>query len=195
MKKVFVILMFAAVIGTAAFAQQGLFSAGLVVVPNFGGQTDPDLNKSTYFGFGYGAYFDAKYAVVNLGLNSVTPYYDGTMDPTGTNYLTFGLLGKYPIAIGEKFTIAPAVGLDYQLFLNSGISRADLENTGYEASDVAEQFDNFVIKFGALADFTIIGGLYVRAGVLADLGLPHKDREPADLTFGVSIPIGIGYRF
>ncbi|GHV78874.1 hypothetical protein AGMMS49944_06650 [Spirochaetia bacterium] len=197
MKKAFAIMLVATVMSTAAFAE-GFLSAGLTVNPNFGGMTDPDLKEITYAGFGFGAYFDAKYVAVNLGLNIVDSYLDGEKNTvySPSTYFTIGLLGKYPIAIGEKFSIAPAVGFEYQVFLSNGLwSRSDYEDMGASASDIAEQYDNFVIKVGALADFTIVGGLYARAGVLLDIGLPHKDSDPADTRFGAEIPIGIGYRF
>ena len=69
MKKAFAIMMVATVIGTAAFAE-GALSAGLFLRPSFGGATDSDL-KATYAGFGFGAYFDAKYVAVNLGFDFV----------------------------------------------------------------------------------------------------------------------------
>ena len=61
--------------------------------------------------------------------------------------------------------------------------------------DTTEKYTNFVIKFGALADFTIKGGLYARAGLLGAFTLPHKGHGPKDSRFGVEIPVGIGIRF
>jgi hypothetical protein len=186
-------------------------SAGALLGPNFGGKTDSDLKEETFFGFGFGAYFDATFVEASVGMNLVTTYYDGekVFDYT-YNYLTLGLLGKYPIALGEKFSIAPAVGFDYQLFLgdSDGNSRQDYQDMydalyalstlfggGFDEVNVAERHDNFIIKFGAIADFAFTDHLYARGELLGAFGLPHKDSDPADSSFGADIKIGVGYKF
>ncbi|GHV61889.1 hypothetical protein AGMMS49587_07210 [Spirochaetia bacterium] len=197
MKKAFAIMMVAAVIGTAAFAQEkpGLLSAGVIGVPLFGTYLGDANEGLGYAGFGFGAFFDAKYGVVSLGMDIVRDKYEGLKDLYSAKFFSIGLLGKYPIAIGNRFTIAPAFGFEYMVFTSWGpFKRADakksLEGSGYS---VANQYDNFVLKFGALADYTITGGLYARLGVLFDIGLSHKDAK--DSKFGAEIPFGIGYRF
>lgn len=181
----------ATVIGTAAFAD-GVFSAGVMGAPLFGTYTDGD--GLGYAGFGFGAYFDAKYALVSLGGKFVKDRYEGESADESAKYFTIGLLGKFPIAIGERFSIAPALGFEYQVFTSYGdFKRADAKDALDGDYTLTNSYDNFVLKFGALADLTITGGLYARLGVLLDVGFSHKDAE--DGTFGVGIPFGIGFRF
>jgi hypothetical protein len=192
MKKVFAIMVLATVIGTAAFAD-GVLSAGVIGVPNFGTYTDYDDER--YAGFGIGGYVDVKYAVLSLGGKFVKYRERGMADDDSNIYFTIGLLGKFPIAIGERFSIAPALGLEYQLFTSYGDFKRSDAKDGLRGSDytVVNRYDNFVLQFGALADFTITGGLYARLGVLLDVGFAHKQR--ADRKFGAEIPFGIGFRF
>jgi hypothetical protein len=205
MKKLIAMVVVAAAIGTAAFGQEeakkeakkpGALSAGFVLLPNFGGGIGDESEDMSYGAFGFGLYFDAKYVALNIGLDFLREKYDGVKDDDSYNYFTIGLLAKYPIAIGSsKFTIAPAVGFEYQMFMKQGDwkrsdAKDDLDGSDYT---VVNQYDNFILKFGALADYTITGGLYARAGVLLDVKFAHKDGK--DPYFGAEIPIAFGYRF
>jgi hypothetical protein len=198
MKKLVLVLVIAGALAGGAWAQDeqkapkqgGLrFSAGGLLDLSFGGDTNSD-SKSTYFGFGIDAFFDAKYVVASIGFDWITPSWDGEAEDKSYNYLSLGLLGKYPIALSETISIAPAVGFEYQMFLNVGDSkRADVPDA------LLDVLDNFALKFGAIADFTITGNLYARAGLLGAFRLAHKDSDPADSAFGADINIGVGYRF
>jgi hypothetical protein len=193
MKKLGFVLVLASVLVGGVFGQEeeepkkgGIkLSAGGLLDLSFAATTNADL-KGVYFGLGFDVFFDATYAAVSVGYDGALASYDGTAEDDPTNYLSIGLLGKYPIALGKAFSIAPAVGLEYQLYLSKGDwKRADLP----EAGDA----DNFVLKAGAIADFTITGNLYARVGLLGAFKLAHEDKE--DSAFGADVNIGVGYRF
>jgi hypothetical protein len=195
-RRIFVTLLVFGMCGAALFAQDFRLSAGVFGGPSYSVAMDSDL-KGSAFGIGFGAFFDATYAEVSVGMNIETPYYDGTADDDNVNYLTFGLLGKFPIAIGDAFSIAPAVGAEYQLFLSTGdLTRSDAEDIAkLTDTTVVEQLDNIVLKLGVVVDFSLTEALYLRGQILGLFGLAHKDREPADTTIGGNFNLCIGYRF
>jgi hypothetical protein len=161
MKKPVLVLVLAAAAAGVVWSQGITLSAGALLDPSFGATAD---STGAYFGFGVDAFFDATYVMASVGFDGVTV--SAKNDPY--SYLSLGLLGKYPMALGEKFAIAPALGFEYQLL------------------------DNFILKFGTIADYTITGNLYARAGFIAAFGLAHK---AGGSTFGADVNIGVGYSF
>jgi hypothetical protein len=196
MKKALLVLVLVSVLTGNVFAQE--MSAGGFFGVNFAANTEE--SKATSFGVDFGAFADVTYATASIGLDIKTPSYDGTAADDAITYLSFGMLGKYPIHIGSKFSIAPAVGFDWLvMMMQEGYTRSEYEdvidlmnalgNTDWKITD----YDYFVLKFGLVADFAITNALYARANLLGVFTLPHKDVD--DGAFGADIQLAVGYKF
>jgi hypothetical protein len=162
----------------------------------FEGVKYENKNKSSTIGGGFGAFFDATYVEIGLGLDFATakqgktevtvngePYDDLSTDApdgsTSLTYFSFSLLGKYPIALGSKITLSPMVGFDWNI-LTSGKYEKDggsvkfkrkdlpiLEGLGEEnPDDYKSMYDAFLINVGLGADFALSQKLYLRLSAM-----------------------------
>jgi hypothetical protein len=118
-------------------------------------------------------------------------------------FLNFDVLAKYPIAIGRRFTVAPALGLNYNLFVSEH---------GYH-DGVASDYNSFGINTGAVADFNFYIPIYLRLELLVGYQFPTtRVRDIADkytqdganttlwespifFTLNAKIKFAVGYRF
>jgi hypothetical protein len=204
MKKVTAILLCMTVCGAALFAQEeekekpkGLFSAGggLILVPGSqtmkfkgGGET-----KVSYFGGGINAFFDAKYAELNLSLLFGNTKIEDVDDAIATTDLFLGIVGKYPFSLGP-IVLFPFVGIDY--WINLAASQ-----DGYEpdADERADRFNALSLLFGIGVDYDITKALYLRGELGYGIIFNSKDDNDADYDSNVKgkvpIKIAVGYRF
>jgi len=185
MKKLIAILVVAFVAMSATFAIDMSAGGGLV----FGSSTtkteydlvsiDDSESNSLYGAFGF---FDATYVQVSIGYIKVN-------SDNETGSLVFDLLGKYPFAIGKKFTLFPLAGIGYQKCVSI--------DTGDEADA-----SHFVLRGGIGGDFAITEKLYARATGLFGYFLDNKtERDAQDdwdgkiTTYDFEISAAVGYKF
>lgn len=182
-KKMVMVLLIAAVVTGSVFAQMsagigGNFSSIMASGDNY--EPDPVT------GGGFFAFFDANYVMVKAGLLIAK---DKDADDAA-NYLSLGLLGKYPIDLGS-FTLFPMVGLEYNMFLSMGDGkREDLKD--------ADFLDMILLQLGVGADFNITDSIYIRPTLLWGIDLHANDYEKEiDGLFKHKLDIGIaiGFKF
>jgi hypothetical protein len=211
MKKVTAILLCMTVCGAALFAQEeqiaqeeqtkkpkSLFSAGggLILVP--GSQTMKPKGggeeKTSSFGGGINAFFDATYAEVNVSLIFGSTKDDGS-DAIDTTDLILGAVGKYPISL-NPIVLFPFIGIDYRINLAAS-------HDGEEADDDfrADYFNALSLLFGVGVDYNITSALYLRGelgyGIIFNSKYEDdiKDYIDSNVKGKVPIKIAVGYRF
>jgi outer membrane protein W len=205
MKKLTVMLLCMTVCGASLFAQgKGLFSAGggVDLVPMFGTtkyKGGGDDVKTSGFGGGINAFFDAKYAEVNLGLLFASQKTDADgAKPVNTTNLTLGVLGKYPFTLSEKLSLFPFIGIDYLINLAATVDGEELEFTGKYSR--AETLNALSLVFGVGADYDLTSALYLRGEIGFGITFNTKaesDNDAIDSNFKGKVPIkiAVGYRF
>jgi hypothetical protein len=216
MKKMIAVVAVAAMVAAGAFALPAFrFSAGAdlgyqglwqtVKAKNGGGTT-----KSNFNAFKFDIFADATYAQLGLGFN----FGKFTTDPSGdmidkasATYMSLNLLLKYPFALGSKFTLAPAAGFDYEMFLSAKNDNGTLKRSddwGNGSDKASAYFDRFIFNFGAQADYSLTDNLYLRGTILYGIACYNKgddDRHSgstyvdSNIISGPTFTIGAGYKF
>jgi opacity protein-like surface antigen len=192
-KRIVLALLMAALLAGGAFAQASV-SAG--VGGNFGvysiSMSHPDWdidNPKPIVGVGFNAFFDASYVMVKFGMfiggnseEEKIPYAKVFYETTYT-FLSLGLLGKYPIDLGN-FTLFPMLGFEYNIFLNSkytmnigGVSSGGTIDRSDLADDHASDLDMFILQLGLGADFNLSEQIYLRPSVLWGIDLASSESE------------------
>jgi hypothetical protein len=218
-KKVFSMLVLAALAAGGVSAQTAFgVSAGVggLIGGDFGGGLESSGGtmkiEMPYFGGGGFAFLDATYAELSLGISGGGGKIKMTMEGGGQSYTSetdwsitnfnIGLLGKYPIAISDRFTLFPLLGIDILAALSAKDEDGNdlLDSMGdYKTGDLTALW----FKFGGGADFSITEKFYARLGLLYGLRLPNKvEKDMADdldgktlLGHGLSVKLAVGYRF
>ena len=193
------------VCGAALFAQEkGLFSVGggALLAPNFqtlkykGGLGE---YKSSGFGGGINIFFDATYAEANISLLFAGEKGEGDDKSTDSTNLVIGVVGKYPIALSEVFSLFPFIGIDYRILLGASVDGNKLEDSG--SYKVADSFNALSLLFGVGVDYDITSALYFRGEVGFGITFNTKTEDDVkdfiDSNFKGKIPIKlvVGYRF
>jgi len=186
------------------------------------------VNQINYGGL---VFFDATYAELAIIIQGASNNYNEVMrrnnamvprDGNGwETTLGFSLLGKYPFALTERFTIAPLLGIDYQIALmerrrltggivydrTNGVEEQDKNGKAFNLST----WNSFWINVGAGLDFNITKVFYARGELLYGFRLMTSyesdgleqmkdllnDNSPklTGLTSGPSLRLVVGYRF
>lgn len=228
-KKIFMGLLLATIVGTAAFAADFKLSAGAggFIGGDFGGGTVISASgypiewsmTTPYFGGGGYAFFDATYAELSLGVfggsgeGTYKYSYYGSLtsaeyDDAVTSF-NIGLLGKYPFAINEKFSIFPAVGIDYQAMLSVKVKGNNVSDDNLDIKDA--DFSALWFKFGGGFDYALTSHLYLRGEALYGIRLASKAETdsiadgyaPAGISFdsdpllghGLTVKLAVGWAF
>jgi len=155
-------------------------------------------------GGGFNAFFDATYAMVKVGMfiggdSREIDWGTGnkvTMKMT-YNYLSLGLLGKYPIDLGG-FTLFPMLGFEYNMFLSG-----EMEAGGaVETLEISPDLDMFILQFGVGVDFNLTDKIYLRPSLLWGIDFSSSERdEPFKVNNGavfkhkLDIGIAVGFKF
>ena len=179
------------------------------------------------FNIGGYAFFDATWVEfsvgVHTGLNSynetmTSPYFmlnEGTGQET---MLNFTLLGKYPFALNEKFTLFPLAGLEYHVALSQyrqpqgqeRKSRTEEYNFDGEKYTLS-YFNAMFIDLGAGMDFDLSTSIFFRTELLYNIRLETRQEKDAQkqaragfgatgdsklsgLSSGPTLRLGVGYR-
>ncbi len=213
-------------ISTMAFAEGIEMSAGAGLNFNQYSNTltvkvgsDAGTQSFNYSMLGFSAFFDATYVMANVGYSMVVagkmaidfadlggPTDEIELDGEAIHYLSLGLAGKYPIAMGG-FTLFPFAGFEYALNMKYEDADGNDMKDGMSDDEIAN-LNMLFIKAGVGADFNITDKIYVRP--IVDLGykIPSKlesdqvkDAEDSGADsagiLGLKLDIGIfaGYKF
>jgi opacity protein-like surface antigen len=170
--------------------------------------------KMPYFGGGGYVFLDATYAELSFGFfggggnaKSDIPGVPFDTDIGITN-LNLGLLGKYPFAVGEKLSVFPLLGIDYQIAVavkQDGKKVDDIPGFGGSSVD----FSALWFKFGGGLDYAVTSNIFARCEALYGLRLPSKfEKDLKDdfsgnpgvdvktrLGHGITVKLAAGYRF
>ena len=219
-KRLLLVSALAAFVVGGVFAQMPQMSAGAGMAFNggrFGGvsSTDPkSFMGGNHLGFGGFLFFDATYAELSVGFgggptNSVVSI-DGETEREKDGSMTgldIGLLGKYPIAVSDKLSVAPLLGLAYNIVI--GAKDKDGEKIEDAGDFKVSNFSNLRFQLGVGTDIAINDNLYVRLQGLAHYRLPSKfwkdeakmakddglDGAKAAGGFGGTFTAAVGYKF
>jgi hypothetical protein len=186
---------------------------------------DGDSSDTVLVGGGINLFFDAAYAEVNLGLvfgqsNSTNSKVKDTegYHPTDISALRIGALGKYPIALNNKFTVFPALGLDYEIVLSAkndgkdgtypvsdSTAGSNEDGSPRKGADATEALSALWFKAGVGGDYALTDALYLRGEFLYGLrlhnkmekyGLDTKNSEVDSVVgHGLDVKVAVGYRF
>lgn len=204
-KKGLLVLILAAIVAGGAFAEMSV-GGGVVYSGDFGGGVKLDPVKAEMPSNAFGAYgfFDIKYVEISAGIlfgtTKLTMSYPGysadLLDFSTTNF-SLGLLGKFPIKVGEKVTLFPALGLDLQLCLSA-------EDEGVKADD-PDKLNTIYVRFGGGIDFNLTDTLFIRGTILygiriqneleSDLADSMGSGAEANLGHGPAVKLAIGFKF
>jgi hypothetical protein len=179
-------LVFAVLVCLSAvvFAQQLSVGAGVNLSPvsvTMKGDDYGTTSSTTTSNMTYGAkvFIDATYIEAGVGIlaNSTSYTTDGSSS-NGFNgtWLAISALGKYPVPLGS-FTIFPMLGIEYDLNLSyydgTGADiKSAFEAAGYSA-------DQFWIKGGVGADFSVADKMFIRPSVL--IGYKFNSKYEKDI--------------
>jgi opacity protein-like surface antigen len=211
-KKRLAVFIIAALAASGVFAQgqpKGLISAGAgaLIGGDFGGglkYEDSFKIETPYFGGGGFLFLDATYAELSFGIlagggkmKMTQGSESGETDFTITN-LNIGLLFKYPVTVGEKLSVFPLLGIDYQITVYAKYGDAEkLEKPG----DLSALW----FKLGGGLDYDITSNVYLRGEALYGLRLANKmEKDMKDsmegipdmrLGHGLTVKLAVGCRF
>jgi opacity protein-like surface antigen len=137
------------------------------------------------------------------------------MDISAVN-LNIGLLGKYPIAVNNKLTLFPLLGIDYAVCLSAKDEDGEDFN-GMDGEGGPGDFSALWFKFGGGLDFALTEKLYLRFEALYGLRLANTFEKDAKdmldeqfeqakklgadvevktlLGHGLTAKLAVGYRF
>jgi len=189
-----------------------------------------DMDQFNYGGL---VFFDATYVEFSITIQNGINNWQQIMDIDGLesntpakgdgweSMLGFSLLGKYPFRMGERFTLFPLLGVEYQVALvqqrtqpdgyiydrTDGLREQDKDGNAYKLSD----WNSFFINIGCGADFALKGNFFVRGEILYSFRLMtsyetknleymkamtgDKDPKLTGLTSGPTLRLSAGYRF
>jgi len=191
-KKLFLVLVLAALVAGGAFAQFTLSGGGgIYMLSSFGGGSEfkypadslgivhPAFTASSNMsitGIGAFGFFDATYIEASVGfLYGITGSIKNSSSPTVTAYddffldskvsmmgINIGFLGKFPIRVAPNVLVFPAAGIDYQVFLSAKSTIGNIKSDITPASDLNALW----IRAGAGLDFYISRSMFIRATAL-----------------------------
>jgi hypothetical protein len=158
-------------------------------------------------GGGLNLFFDAQYAELSLGLyfgggtreasaKVGGVFVAGPKDNIGVIGFNAGVLGKFPIAVGEKMRVFPLAGIDYAMALAGTIP----EDVQGGVGDLSALW----IKFGAGLDLDLSANWFFRPEFLYGFRLENKYEKDivampntkfeAISGKGVTVKIGLGMK-
>jgi len=205
-KKLVLVLLMATMLAGGAFAQIQLSAGGgVILAPSFSEAKVEimgvsDSAKSTGFHGGVNGFFDITYAEFNVALLFGNDKGDGADKGNDSTTLSLGVVGKYPIAIGDKMKIFPMAGINYHIILAA-------KNEGEEVEGDLSDNNYLGILLGVGFDFDISDSMYFRAEAGYEIGLNSKYEDDyidlveafgGDVTFtkgAVPIKLAVGFRF
>jgi hypothetical protein len=183
-KKCFLVLAFAAVVVSGAFAlPEFRVSAGLGgnFSNDFGGGVEVSIAgtraahvKTPYIGGGGFVFFDLTFAELSLGFFTANGTIEDHDRATGITLrpgfsglgLDVGLLGKYPFAVSNRLSLFPLFGVTYRTMLSADIGGVTNDHPG--------DFRTVWFRFGGGLDFSFTNNTFVRLGALYGFRLENR---------------------
>jgi hypothetical protein len=217
------VLVLAAFTAIGAFALPELklsAGGGGYITTDFGGGAEASYmgqtgsSKNPYTGGGVFALFDATYGELSLGFfggggtNEDSGALGSGKSDTSVMGLDIGLLGKYPFAINDKFTVFPLLGITYRAMLSAKFDGNQYKNS--KGDDAPGDFSALWFRFGGGVDYSFTNALYLRGDLLYGLRVASKaENDMVDyfkeltpgvdaktlLGHGLEIKVAVGYRF
>jgi opacity protein-like surface antigen len=120
-------------------------------------------------------------------------------DVTGAG-ISFSILGKYPFHLGQKFTLFPLLGVQY----DTVAATDDIVTVVPGAKGEADDFSTVLFKAGLGLDFALTQAIFLRLELLAGIGAPNQFQKDvsdaliignADAQMGYSARLAAGYKF
>jgi hypothetical protein len=217
-------LVFAALafLASSVFAEQLSVGAGASYSPYWETykQTTGGLwGQNTYSRtlFGAAVFFDATYVQASIGIgantkNATVKFTNSAGADTSTSYsnsdvatyLSFSVLGKYPIEL-SGFSLFPMAGIEYDQNLSLKDSNGNDAKSG-KTSDEKAALNALIIKAGVGADITVATKVFVRPSLLFGYRFHSKldnDQIAVDKSSGITdsliklkldIGVAIGYK-
>jgi len=195
MKKLVLVLLMLAMVAGGLFAEGMAWGVGIKgdsQTFNISSNKAGSHTESAAFShYGVNLFFDAKYVEVNLDmlLGDEYMYWGKTTTigsyrygywyryPVSTTDIVLGVVGKFPIPIGDKFALFPYAGIDYNL--NISATYNGNEYSGTIPKD--ELMNRLAIVFGLGADFNFTDTMFLRAEIGYGIILPNKgDKDYID---------------
>ncbi|MDR1230836.1 MAG: outer membrane beta-barrel protein [Spirochaetaceae bacterium] len=205
----------------------GDFGGGVEASASMSGQSISDKMEMPNSGGGGYVFVDATYAELTVAIAGGSGTFKSTRTQPGQSdrsdesdmsmaNLNIGLLGKYPIAMNDKLTLFPLLGIDYAICLSVKDEDGE-EFKGMDGEGGPGDFSALWFKFGGGLDFALSEKLYLRFEALYGLRLANtfekdmKDQHDkgyeqaknagADvdvktlLGHGLTAKLAVGYRF
>jgi opacity protein-like surface antigen len=196
MKKVVAMLLCMTVCGAALFAQETVFGisagAGGFVGGDFGGGVEGSASLAgqsfsmkyeiPYFGGGGFLFLDATYAELTLAFYSGSGTVTTTTESPGGSQsqnsdmsamsFNISLLGKYPFAVNQEFSVFPLLGVEYDICLSAKDEAGEYE--GVDGNGTPGDFSALWFKLGGGLDFSFTEKICLRFEALYGLRLASK---------------------
>ena len=195
MKRMVLVLIIAALVVGGAFAQM---SAGVGLKGSFNTykwEAGSYSMEQKINAFGANVFLDVKFAEINVDYLVASPSDDAKAQ---TSFLTLGVVGKYPIALGSNMEFFPFAGIDYAIAVAQQYDGKDTEN-----KDLADQNNRLSILLGVGFDFGFTDAIFLRAEIGYGIGLNTKSEQDAlsgssdaKITYGqLPFKVAIGFKF
>jgi len=198
-KKGLLILILAALVAGGAFAQRNL-SVGLGgdFTASFGALSGGKMEQGKS-DLGFYAFFDWLYVEVDAGLQFGSLEIGG--EKIDVTYLTLATYAKWPIKLGQGFTLSPMFGVQLDIGLSQKLNGVDVTIGNYSLADT---LNRAWIKVGASADINLTDRLFLRPACFYSINFGTQylwDLEGNSLPFiipfyhGLDIRVAVGFRF
>jgi len=204
-KKGFLALVLAAIVAGGAFAQMGV-GGGLVYTGDWTSKiTVPGGElKYPWNAVGFYAFWNNKYVELSTGLHFGFGAFKASgiggfsaSEDFSTSYLSIGVMGKWPFAIGEKLVLFPALGAEYYIGLSGKVDGDSLD-------DPAGDLSHVWFRLGGGIEYNLTDKLFLRGTLL--FGIRTKFDLEDQITdrlytwdrtvgFGSVIKVAVGYKF
>jgi hypothetical protein len=133
-------------------------------------------SKTPWSGGGLNLFFDAQYAELSLGILGGIATQNESVKVMGVSVATteekgfvgvdVGVLGKFPIALGEKIKVFPLAGISYTV--------TNVQAVGLNGEGVLWDLNSMWIKFGAGSDMDLSATWFFRPEFLYGFRLKNK---------------------
>jgi hypothetical protein len=152
---------------------------GLFFDSRFGGRIENPSSSSwnILFGGGADAFFDIKYAELDLGIiyfgGKHKEEIGGLLNKEKLEQIRFtiSLLGKYPFSLNDKFSISPLLGIEYNY-------RFFTKREGVKESIPPKAGHTLYARLGGGFDYTISNRLFFRLEALYGIQIPIEKAPP-----------------
>jgi len=194
-KKGLLILILAALVAGGAFALNLSVGLGGDFTTSFGALSGGKMEQGTIEG-GFYAFFDWLYVEVDAGLQFGSLEIGKEIDVT---YLTLATYAKWPIKLGQGFTLSPMFGVQVDIGLS-----AEGEDAPVISSNLAHFLNRAWLKVGASADINLSDRLFLRPACFYGINFATQylwDQEGDSFPFiipfyhGLDIRVAVGFRF